>query len=415
MLKNYIKIAWKVLQRRKFFTFISLFGISFTLMVLMVLTSFTDHLISPNYPEVNRDRTLYMSFVELKQTEKNNNNTSSMGIHLLNNYISKMKTPQKIAFGTLIPHSVDAFSGDKKLKINIKYTNQTFWEVNEFEFLEGKSFNQEQLDNGDFVAVIDEESKKGYFGDQSNVVGEFIDVGNEKYRIIGVVKGVPMTRIFTFGNLYVPYTVSSSFLKSTSFVGEFGAMLLAEDESDFPAIKAELNKMISNIELPNPEDWNLLLVHADTYLESATRIFEFEESSINPFYLILGVFSFLFMLLPALNLVNINISRIMERSSEIGVRKAFGASSSSLVVQFIVENLVITIIGGILGIILTTFALYWLNSSNFIPHLDLKINLKVLLASIVACLFFGLLSGVLPAFKMSKMNVVDALRQGKGK
>ena len=63
MLKNYFKIAIAVLKRRKFFTFISLFGISFTLTIIIVLTAFIDNVISPNYPETNRDR----SFLQFTQ------------------------------------------------------------------------------------------------------------------------------------------------------------------------------------------------------------------------------------------------------------------------------------------------------------------------------------------------------------
>ena len=66
MLKNYFKIAIAVLKRRKFFTFISLFGISFTLTILIVLTAFVDNVISPNYPEVNRDKSLYISVLQQK-------------------------------------------------------------------------------------------------------------------------------------------------------------------------------------------------------------------------------------------------------------------------------------------------------------------------------------------------------------
>ena len=63
MLKNYLKIAWKVLLRRKFFTFISLFGISFTLMVLMVVTSLFDHAFGPQMPEREMDRLLFVNMM----------------------------------------------------------------------------------------------------------------------------------------------------------------------------------------------------------------------------------------------------------------------------------------------------------------------------------------------------------------
>jgi putative ABC transport system permease protein len=68
---------------------------------------------------------------------------------------------------------------------------------------------------------------------------------------------------------------------------------------------------------------------------------------------LLQLFALFVMLLPTLNLVNVNITRIMERSSEIGVRKAFGASSRTLVYQFIVENLILTFLGGFIGMVLS--------------------------------------------------------------
>jgi len=125
---------------------------------------------------------------------------------------------------------------------------------------------------------------------------------------------------------------------------------------------------------------------------------------------IISVFVFLFMLLPTLNLVNINITRILERSSEIGVRKAFGASSRTLVYQFIVENIILTLLGGTIGLILSVIVIKIINSANLIANLELTINFTVLFIGLLICLFFGLLSGVYPAWRMSKLNVVTALR-----
>jgi len=118
----------------------------------------------------------------------------------------------------------------------------------------------------------------------------------------------------------------------------------------------------------------------------------------------------LFMLLPALNLININISRIMERSSEIGVRKAFGASGKTLVGQFIVENMILTFLGCVIGLALSFVILQIINSSDLISHMQLRINFTVLIFSILACLVFGFLSGVYPAWRMSRVQVVTALK-----
>ena len=102
----------------------------------------------------------------------------------------------------------------------------------------------------------------------------------------------------------------------------------------------------------------------------------------------------------------------MERSSEIGVRKAFGASSSKLVTQFIFENIILTFLGGIIGFVIAYVTITIFNHSNVIPNADLTINLRVLFSSILLCLLFGFISGVLPAWRMSRLNVVTALKTG---
>ena len=127
-------------------------------------------------------------------------------------------------------------------------------------------------------------------------------------------------------------------------------------------------------------------------------------------YTVLLLFMVLFMVLPTVNLVNINLSRILDRSSEIGVRKAFGASSRTLVGQFVIENVVLTLIGAGIGLALASAVLAAINASGAIPYADLHLNFRVFLYGLVIALFFGLFSGVYPAWRMSKLPPVQALR-----
>lgn len=409
MLKNYIKIAWKVLQRRKFFTFVSLFGISFTLMVLMVIVAFMDHLLSPTYPELKRDRTLYISGARFENPSTQSMWNGPPGFYLVNNYITKMKTPSKIGFYSMGFDMVNAYAEDsKKLELALKKTDANFWEITDFEFLEGKSYDPSHIAGGTKVAIINQATKEGYFGETTTAVGKYLEIGTDKYQVLGVVKNVPLTQIATTADVYVPYSTSAATLKRTDIIGGYGAMLLAGSKADFSAIQEEYQGIVNRIE--KPENFTEFISRASTYADSFAIDTIGENFPINPLYLLVSIFAFLFMLLPTVNLVNLNITRIMERSSEIGVRKAFGASSNRLVGQFLVENLMITLIGGIIGILMTWCVLNWLNSSGFIPYLDLKINLRVLWGSLIVCVIFGLLSGVLPALRMSKIPVVNALK-----
>ena len=83
MLKNYFKIAIAVLRRRKFFTFISLFGISFTLTILMVATAFMDKVLSPDYPDLKRDRSLYVDRIEIRNSKEGWVNMGNVSLHFL--------------------------------------------------------------------------------------------------------------------------------------------------------------------------------------------------------------------------------------------------------------------------------------------------------------------------------------------
>src|SRR4051812_26676860 len=100
MLKNYFKIAIAVLKRRKFFTFISLFGISFTLTILIVLSAFMDHIVSPNYPDVNRNRSLYVNHMRLQNSKQRWTQSGSVSFYFLDHYVRTLKTAERLAIAS---------------------------------------------------------------------------------------------------------------------------------------------------------------------------------------------------------------------------------------------------------------------------------------------------------------------------
>ncbi len=409
MLKNYFKIAIAVLKRRKFFTFISLFGISFTLSILIVVTSMIDHIISPAYPEVKRERSLYINLVEKTNADHSSISRGQMSLYFLDTYVKTMKTPQTVSF--CASNSTNTYINNKKMSIDMMYTNIPFWEVNEFNFLEGRPYNQKELTNADHVAVITDDTRNQYFGEGESAVGKYIEADNEEYRVTGVVKAAPLAFSFSKANIYVPYTASKSDYSYKSISGPFSAVILAKSKADIPAIQEEYQSIIDKKPMLE-KHYTELFSHADTYLTSYTRRAFGEGNDSGMAYVITAtsLIAFLFILLPALNLININISRIMERSSEIGVRKAFGASSKTLVYQFIIENLILTVLGCIIGIVLASVVLMMINNSGIFTNTVLTINLRVLIAGLLACLIFGLLTGVYPAWRMSKLQVVAALK-----
>lgn len=410
MFINYFKIAIAVLKRRKFFTFISLFGISFTLTILMVLVAFTDHLLSSGYPDVHRSRELFISRVRMESCKQPGVLQSALSLSFFKDYASKLSKPLKMTVYTGTS-SANAYIQGKKISVEVKYNDASFWEVYRFDFIEGKAFTMQQLESREKVAVISEHARENYFGKGARALGKYIEANNQKYRVVGVVRSVSAMSAYCYADVYLPYSLSPGDLRSRSLLGEFNATFLLADAADAPALQQELSTLVKK--LPREDkDRDLIYINADSYFTGFARAFsgDGENSGVARSLSILGLLLFLFLLLPTINLVNINISRIMERSSEIGVRKAFGASSAALTLQFLMENIILTLIGGLLGILLSCLALYLINGLQLAQDMVLELNSTVLLYSLLLCLVFGLLSGVYPAWRMSRLPVVTALK-----
>ncbi len=407
MLKNYFKIAIAVLRRRKFFTFISLFGISFTLTILLVLTAFIDKVVGDSYPDAKRDRSLYVTNLQ-KTNNTGGMSSGALSFYFLDHFAGSLKTPVKVGISSRFS-GTNTYVNNKKIAVNYKYTNAAYWDIMEYDFLEGKPYSKQQIDNAEKVAVISEDMKNEYFGDIPSVTGKFIEADNVKYRVIGVVKNVPITSYMTYSDIYLPYTVSKINYKSKGYQGGYIGVLLAASSADVPKMQQEYNQMIARLPLEDKQ-YTKQTSRAESYISAYVNTGDENKSGVTLVLTVIVLFVFIFMLLPTLNLVNINITRIMERSSEIGVRKAFGASSKTLVYQFIVENIILTLLGGLIGLILSFIVIQLINSENFIANLELSINFTVLGIGLLVCLIFGLISGVYPAWRMSKLNVVTALK-----
>ncbi|GAA4025249.1 ABC transporter permease [Hymenobacter glaciei] len=417
MLLNYLKIAWKVLLRRKFFTFISLFGISFTLMIMLVVMAFVNHVTGGHAPEKRIDRILFVSFLAQEYRDGGNRNTP-VSADFIDRYVRTLKTPATVAL-TSMTSSATSFANNESLTLDVRYTDGNFWKVTDFDFLDGRPYSGKEVSSADRVCVINEHTARAFFGTTKGVSGRDIEIGINRYRIAGVVPDVAVIRFYSSADVWVPYTLSTSYVKSSRLDGEFMAMLLAKPGSEqLPAMHAEFAGVMRRVQPPNPKEVKSLHCHADPALSSIVREITMhtktEDDGMSIFLLGCSALGLLFMLLPALNLVNLNVTRIMERASEIGVRKAFGASGGALVAQFLVENVVLAVLGGLLGLGLAAGALGLLNGSHLIAYSQFSLSWWAFGWGMVLALVFGLMSGVYPAWKMSRLNPVDALRGSGG-
>ena len=412
MLLSYLKIAWKVLLRRKFFTAISLFGISFTLMILLVVYAMFDFTVGPHRPELRVDRLLFINRIQLLYREGGQNN-SSLGYAFLDQHVRTMHTPEKVSISDANWGTTVAYIGQQVLKFDSKATDAEFWQVLDFDFVAGRPYNAAEVRDAAHVAVIAETTSRRYFGTAAGVVGRNIVLESVPYRVVGVVHDVPVTRTNTYAELWTPVTTSTDNLRNPDYQGGYQAIVLARSVTDIQRVKDEYQQFIAHLPLPDPKQYKKINSSAQPLLASLTARFTTDagaEGGVGRFARLMLGMGLLFMLLPALNLVNINVSRTLERSGEIGVRKAFGATAGALVGQFLLENIFLTLLGGVLGLGLAAGVLALINSSHFLPYSAYALNGRVVAVALGAILFFGILSGAYPAYKMSKLHAIKALK-----
>ncbi len=425
MLKNYLLIAYKVLMRRKFFTFISLFGISFTLMILVVATAFLDNSFTPQKPESKFDRALWMPRWRMRSPDGNSNWNSSGGFYTMDKYVRRIvkRTNGAVEEFAIFSNTsqVATFLSGEKIEFQLRRTEGAYWNIVDMEFVEGAPFTTKDDLDRNFVAVINEAMRNKFFKGEP-ALGKQITFDGQNYRIVGVVKNVPETRRVAFADVWTPISTDKQKVRKTTIVnnsdlmGEYECIVLARSKEDFEVIRDAVKQAVSEVEFPDPKSFNKMETMAHNYFSLAANQFFFDwenhysqDQSPKLFSMILFCALF-FMFLPTINLVNLNVSRMMERASEIGVRKSFGASGQTLIAQFLVENLVLTFIGGIIGLLLSVIVLKYLNESGLWAYSNFSLNWRVFIYGFLLMIVFGVLSGVYPAWRMSKLNPIFALK-----
>ena len=408
MLRNYLKLAWKVLLRRKFFTFVSLFGISFTLTVVMVVAAFVDHELLPGEAGSKFSRAMYVNRIGI--SSEHMTISSYPSYYFLTKYITVMKTPQQVAVFTM-DQAATSYTNDMKCELKLKNTDATFFDVLGYDFLEGRPYDSLEVANADYVAVITNRARRQLFGKDS-AVGKYFETNLGTFRVVGVISYEDIPSAFVYADVFVPITANTFAMSSTRLYANCIGLVVPRTSDDVGIVKQEFEERLEQARLDYAGTYDSLSCEIGTQQELLAVTVGGRGSNRDiMIYVAIGVvLMLLFMAFPAINLININISRIIERASEIGVRKAFGATSVSLVGQFLTENMLLTMIGGVFAFVMSLLIVHYINASGLIPNGHLGVSYRVFFYALLGCLTFGLLSGVIPAWRMSRLHPVEALK-----
>jgi putative ABC transport system permease protein len=413
MFRHYLSLAVKVLLRRKFFTFISLFGISFTLLVLTVVTALFDHSFGPDPTEPHQGRTMYVDRAVMYGPHSTW--SSSPGFKILDSQARNLPGVERLSLYEG-QHTVHSYVDGRKISSALKRTDDEFWKILSFNWLEGGPYTTSDVAEARFVAVINARTRERFFGGKP-AVGESIEADGQRFRVVGVVENISELRQVPYAEIWVPYTTAKTDAYKREVMGNWNAIAVATSTSAMPGIHEEFNSRLRRAELPDPKHYEAIVAPFETKFEAFARNMpttdrKDPESQVWKLIGLLAGLGLLFVLIPTVNLVNINISRIMERASEIGVRKAFGAPARTLVGQFLLENVLLTLVGALGGFILSILTMRVLEQSGMFAYARFTLNPRVFAYGVGLAIMFGLISGVYPAWRMSRLNPVDALKGG---
>ncbi|WP_029906570.1 ABC transporter permease [Prevotella sp. 10(H)] len=412
MYNTYFRQAITMLKQNKFVSIISIAGTALAIMMIMVvIVSRSINSISIA-PENNRDRMLYSKILLRSNPKGETMMSRGLDYESVKNYLSVLKTPEKISVISNYYNNKGLTKSSytkNRIAADLKQTDAVYWELISLSFIEGKPFTEADFSSGIKNAVITEGLARKLFGNNT-AVGNTFDLDFVPYKVVGVVKNVSKVFQFAYADIWIPYTTKEGYEESA-----FMTMMLAKDKKDFDAIREEVRacERRYNATVPNGEHTITFMGPYDQEIQklNTSNVFPDEKGYYRRFVFIIIVL----LLVPAINLSGFSLSRIKKRTEEIGIRKAFGAKKYTILMQVLYENMVTSLIGGIIGLILSYFTVSWLKewllgvgADATIP-LSTVVSIPVFLAAFCACMLLNLLSSGIPAYRASKMTIVDSL------
>lgn len=274
----------------------------------------------------------------------------------------------------------------------------------------GRFLNYKDIENKRKVAVIGEGVKSALYESAEEVLGSYIKISGVNFMVIGTYKS---TR--TNGNveeaqkeIFVPFT---SFSQAFNMGNNVGWMAItAKDEHSITKLKDEIVEVVKTRHSIHPED------------DRAVGYFDLYEefNKINGLFIALGAVAYfvgtLILLSGIIGISNIMLIVVKERTKEIGIRRALGASPWSIRGLILLESVFLTIISGMVGIVMATGVLVIANGilddmdTSQMMFLNPSVNLTVVITALFILIFSGLLAGLIPAQNAIKVKPVDALR-----
>lgn len=289
--------------------------------------------------------------------------------------------------------------------ITVYGTTPSYYDVEELNLVLGRFLKTTDVDNNNYICVINETTATDLIG-YLDCVGEEISLDGMKFTVVGVLEDndSSLTSVFSSGSMvaYIPYTTLLRLSSSVSTdITEF--YVSAEEDSDTDTAETAITSLL----LERFEE------DEDAFTVSSQNVLEDTVSSITSILAgLLGGIAAISLIVGGIGIMNIMMVTVTERTREIGIRKAIGATRGVILRQFLMEAVVLCMIGCAIGIFLSWIVLQLASVVASSLSMSFAMNGRVVLISIVFCFIIGIVFGLYPANKAAKMKPIDALHYG---
>ena len=427
-IKLYMKQAWNLMKQNKLFTGIYVVGTALAIALVMTLFIIFYVKFAPIYPEYNRNRILTMS-TSMKVDKDNEGNwscNSGVSYHFVKDYLKKLKHAEAVAAVETNNGNVRAskVGSDGVFSTFLRYVNADFWQVFSFDFIAGRSFSEEEQEAKLPVVVVSESFANRLFA-SVKPLGEKIYFNGKEFEIIGVVKDASNATPYSVGDAWTAITHNASSVIHKEYMGFMGgihAFMLASDKKE---LRREVLDMIDRYNQQDSVYRHEFFGQPDDYWMSTFRTGNNEEYGFS-FWSLMKNYIFILIaliLIPALNLSGMISNRMDSRMSELGVRRAYGASSREIIRQVLWENLLLTAVGSLLGLALSYIII--LTTSDWILHLfdgvvvgsgsevnvtfEMLFNPIVFGSALLFCILLNLISALIPTVWALKHSIIQSI------
>ena len=287
----------------------------------------------------------------------------------------------------------------KNWTTTVSGVSSNFQDVNNWTMAEGRFISSKNVENRERVAVVGQTVVKNLFAGE-DPVGKEIRVKNIPFRVIGVLNSKGNG---TMGNdqddvIFIPYTTAMERVEGVDYLRM--VYVVASDDNGIDRLQSDIENLLRvrhSIKDTNLDDFNI---------QNMKSIMETMEQTTGTLTLFLGAVAAISLVVGGIGIMNIMLVSVTERTREIGIRKALGATYFVIVTQFLIEAVVISLMGGLIGIALGIGASKLIGLAS---GLSTVISVPTIVLSFAFSMAIGLVFGIYPARKAAKLNPIDAL------